>query len=554
MLQTQILDVPEVRLMSDGSGLFSGHDFSYGDYSEETIRQAKDLVKKFGDYIYKNLGYKGIFGLDLIVNKKEGKVYPIECNPRFTDAFPLISEIHSKNGAIPMDVFHILEHMNVPYKIKVDEISKSYEVKTPASQILLQTKTDDWTKVTDDLKAGVYRINQHKVHRKKQENSRSTRDVFSSGVIPFKSGSLPRAFISYLRPGYRFEHLKSADEFLITEGVPFKDTVFKGSARVLRLIFAKSILEKPKTLTEETKEVIGEVYNKLSLQKTEAQILLSDFLGLNVAEIPNDEYLKKAEKLSPDIVNLIGNNTHFGFVRPNKIGWGVNISEADPIKLVRAKKLQKHLKNWLFNMDKYGLSIEIKDPLLSKDYLLWFKKYYDLLSSKEKANIKINPLWLDYKKIMGKNVGGIFLYKGKKLLGGNLFIKDETNITVCYGILEKIKEPNWSLGALTDFLCIKYAKELKYKRIGFGTDNNLYGYHLSTGLLQYKLNLGLIPYWKDTAEIYSTKFINVEKFAGTIAFLGIKEGKNIFYVLNKTEAENNLKLNTDMEMITEELP
>ena len=521
-IQTQILDVSDVRDTSEGSGLFSGHDFSYGNFNDDLNEQAAVIAKKFGEYIYKKLGYKGIFGMDLITNTEEGRVYPIECNPRYTDAFPLISQIHNKAGAIPMDVFHILEHMGVDYQIDVDEISKSYKTDSCASQIILETKTNDWTEITGDVKAGVY----------KTENSGS---------------------ISYLRPGYRYEHLLSSNEFLVTEGVPFKGTALKGGSRILRLIFPNGILEKPKQLLPKTKQVINLVYEKLGLIKTKPRILVKDFLGLLTAEIPESEYVSDAIGLGADVVNLEYPDENFGYVRPAKIGWGMDITKNDPITCVRAKKLQKHLKTWLNNMDKYGLKYEVKDDLSSKDFILWFEKYKSLLSSKEKANIKINPLWITYKKKTGKKVGGIFLYKDNKFLGGNVFTVSGDKLTVCYGVVERLKIPNWSFGAIIDFLCMKYAKEKGFKRIGFGQDNNLYGHHLSIGLLQYKLNLGLVPHIKDTGTVYTTRFITKDKFKNEIVFLGIKDKKNVFYILKKKSDSEVVKLNTDIEVVRDDI-
>jgi len=524
-IQTQILDIPEVRNTKDGSGLFCGHDFSFGNFSDELNNKAKNIAKKFGEYIYKNLDYKGIFGLDLITNTESGECNVIECNPRYTDAFPLISELYAKEDAVPMDVFHILEHMNTPYEIDVDEISESYKNIPPASQIILETKTEDWTKVNGNVKAGVYNINQ-------------TQNDSGNGIT-----------ISYLRPGYRFEHLQNADEFLVTEGVPMPGAVFQGGSRILRLIFAKSILANTKELTTDANEVVDQVYKLVGLEKSEPKVLIDKFLDLRVAEIEDVKYYNRASELDADMVNLVGEYSDFGYIRPNKISWGAEIKSDDPFSQLKAKRLKKHLKYWLSNLTNFGLTYEVIDNLSSKEYALWFTTYLKLLSSKEKANIKISKQWLSYKQKTGKKVGAVFLYKGKIFLGGNLFIYTDTGFTVAYGIVEKIKNPNWSLGAVVDFLSLKKGMEFGYKKIGFGQDNNLYGYHLSPGLLQYKLNFGLIPHAKDTTPIYSTKFINYKKFADTIAFLGIKDGENVFYVLKKKGTKEELELNTDLDVI-----
>lgn len=527
-IQTQILDIKEVRTVDEGSGLFSGHDFGFGSYNDDLNNQAKYIAKKFGEYIYNNLGYKGIFGLDLITNVENGKVYPVECNPRYTDAFPLISEIQNDYNAIPMDVFHIFELLGVDYSINVGRVSDSYKRNIPVSQIILETKTNSWTKVKGDLKAGIYRINH-----------------------PINNGS--QIGISYTRPGYRFEQLNSSSEFLVTEGVPFRGQTFKGGSRILRLIFKNSILKDYKVLTDDAKAVINNVYKDLSLLEIKPAVEIKDFLGLRTAQLPEHDYLDLAIEKGAEVINIEGIYPDFGYVRPEKISWGVSLGDDDPIRLVKAKRLRKHLKYWLNNMNKYGLSYEIKKELSGKEFGLWFDKYYKLLSSKEKANIKINPNWMDYKLSMGKKVGGIFIYYKNKFLGGNVFIHTDDKFTVCYGVVEKVKQPNWSLGAIIDFLSIKYAWDLGYKRVGFGQDNNLYGYHLSVGLIQYKLNLGLIPSYKDTNKMYTTRFINTKKFSDCVVFLSIKDGKDVFYVLEKGKLVSHLKLNTSLEIIYEDI-
>lgn len=237
-IQTQIQDIPDVRVLTEGSGLFCGHDWSFRQYPDKLQKQAKDIAKKFGEYIYKQ-GYRGIFGLDLLVDEKEEKVYPVECNPRFTDAFPVLSMMYQSKGLLPMDVFHVLEHLNVDYQYDIEGLSQKYDQPLEGAQIILETKTDKWTKAAGEVKAGIYRF------EGKQ--------------------------IQFVRDGYSYVHLQSENEFLVTEGVPFVGTVYKPGARVLRLVFKKAILKEAKELTDEAKEIIRQIYALVDLQPTESQ-------------------------------------------------------------------------------------------------------------------------------------------------------------------------------------------------------------------------------------------------------------------------------------------
>ena len=134
--QAQIIDLEAVGTnFKNRSGNHAGHDWSFHHYSPEIQVQADRLAKHFGQYIYKR-GYRGIFGLDLIITKN-GKVWPVECNPRETDAFPLISLLMMDKGLVPMDVFHNLELLGIDYQFDFDQLNQGYKQAFEASQVIL---------------------------------------------------------------------------------------------------------------------------------------------------------------------------------------------------------------------------------------------------------------------------------------------------------------------------------------------------------------------------------------------------------------------------------
>jgi hypothetical protein len=234
-LQAQIQDVPDVNNMEKGSGLYCGHDWVYLSGKPEILKQAKEIATKFGDYIF-NKGYKGIFGMDLLVNLEENKVYPVECNPRYTDCFPIISMNCLKTGLIPLDLYHILEHANPNYDLDTKEVSNDYGDLSPCSQLVLQTKTRDFTRIDGEINAGVYSFN-------------------DSNEIQFERG------------GYRYEDLEKENEFLLTEGIPSKGTCFAPNGRIARLIFRRGVLGGKNILLPEISGVIANIYKMVNLTK-----------------------------------------------------------------------------------------------------------------------------------------------------------------------------------------------------------------------------------------------------------------------------------------------
>lgn len=234
VVQTQIVDVPEVIEISRGAGMFVGHDWSYRPYSEKVQEQAEMICRCFGEYLYQK-GYRGVFGLDLLVEKNTDLVYACECNPRFTGAFPVYSMMQLAQREIPFEAFHLLELLNLDYQMEIEVVQEKYRQTKQGSQIILHNLTPDWLEVGSELSAGVYHFN---------------------------NGNL-----EFLRPGFSFLDLQQKDEFVLTDGIPKKGALIKPYLRILKIIFGQSILAADgKKINQRSKEIISQVYHQLGFQ------------------------------------------------------------------------------------------------------------------------------------------------------------------------------------------------------------------------------------------------------------------------------------------------
>lgn len=233
IVQTQITDIGEVIDIKRGGGMFVGHDWSYRHYSEKIQNQARQIAKKFGEYLYQK-GYRGIFGIDLIVEDKTDKVYPCECNPRLTGAFPVYSMMQLKQGEPPFDIFHLLEHLNIDYQMDFPTVQQVYRQKKEGAHLILNNKTAEWLKIEGEIKAGVYR--------------------WTNGQLVF------------VRPGFSLLDIQEPDEFVLTDGVPFKGEIIKPNLRILKIIFPRKILTTDgKKIDERTQKIVELVYQCLKL-------------------------------------------------------------------------------------------------------------------------------------------------------------------------------------------------------------------------------------------------------------------------------------------------
>lgn len=209
-LQTQLIDIPESVRDYTGRGTFVGHDWGLRDWAPGTEETAVAIVKTFGDYLYKQ-GYKGIFGIDFIYDQAQEKIYPLECNPRFTGSFPMVSLLAMANGLPPFDLLHVLEFENIPARY-ANELFTDYQFKSDFSHILVMAH--GIKRMPVDLPVGIYRFDEE------------TQEV------------------SFVRPALLPWEIRDQNEFLVVDSVlPEGSTISQGATKLFKLIFPCSIAQ-----------------------------------------------------------------------------------------------------------------------------------------------------------------------------------------------------------------------------------------------------------------------------------------------------------------------
>ncbi len=210
-IQKQLIDIPEAINTTKWSWLFCWHDWSSCDYTTEVEQQAQDLGKKIGEKM-SQMGYKWIFGLDIIIDDETGEVYPIECNARFTGAFPMISDIDLRDWVIPMDILHICELLEIEYTINNKELQKDYRRKKEGSHIIISNKKEESIICTKDMKTGIYQIDWEQ--------------------------------ISFVKKASSYKDFTDDNQFLIIDGNPSLWKViywYKKESRIAHVLFPKGI-------------------------------------------------------------------------------------------------------------------------------------------------------------------------------------------------------------------------------------------------------------------------------------------------------------------------
>lgn len=233
--QLQLIDIPEVHSQAKGNGVFCGHDWSAAkkiptEHAEEMINYAK----KVGRYLTTE-GYRGVFGLDFLIDKKSGEVFPVEINPRLLGVYPTSTMVQQEVKEPPLLMFHVLEFVGTSYKPDIIRLNNLFKKPKSGAHIFLYAPFKPCK--LSPLNSGVYKI--------------------------------VKKDLVFVRPGFSLEHLLSAEEFLVVDGTVNKQRIMRkaGPLRMLRIVTKSGISAKNgRALNFLGQTVVRAVYKSLSPQ------------------------------------------------------------------------------------------------------------------------------------------------------------------------------------------------------------------------------------------------------------------------------------------------
>lgn len=172
-----------------------------GQHPDIVQHQAHEMATIVGSELASH-GYKGIFGIDLIINP-ENEVYAIEINARQTGYSAIISDMQLRNGKIPFMLLHALELGNFEYEVtNLDALPSSGSQNRPYSLLIINNPLSTDFELKEYIRPGVYKF----------ENSK----------------------LSFEKETYSIEKLKGEDRFLITSRYSPGDQIQPGK-RILRI-------------------------------------------------------------------------------------------------------------------------------------------------------------------------------------------------------------------------------------------------------------------------------------------------------------------------------
>jgi len=238
-IQKQLIDLPHCRDLAE-DGVFCGHVWDETRWPPYVTQKAQKQARAIGEHL-NALGYKGIFGIDFLIDSRHEQVYPVEINPRFTGAFPMLSMLHIKRMVIPMEVFHILEFLGVQYRIDLEELNWGYATPINGSHVLLFLLSEKNRKSISGLDAGLYEYNPD-------------------------NGSF-----FFVKEAFDYREIKNKRQFIITDGPPVRGGEAVGPCdalyRLCRLLFSHPVTGDDGVLETLARRAVDWAYKKMGISE-----------------------------------------------------------------------------------------------------------------------------------------------------------------------------------------------------------------------------------------------------------------------------------------------
>lgn len=156
-LMTELVGFKELTPYKGG---WCGNEIYPDAFSPQLRKKAAKYTQLFGNQLRKE-GYKGYFELDFLIDQDNGQIYLGELNPRVTGASSITNHAVFALADAPLFIFHIMEWMNVDYKLNVNAINRRWAKQVNIdgwSQLIIKHTEDTVEYISEAPKSGIYKM------------------------------------------------------------------------------------------------------------------------------------------------------------------------------------------------------------------------------------------------------------------------------------------------------------------------------------------------------------------------------------------------------------
>src|SRR5579862_2055579 len=181
-----------------------------------------------------SLGYRGLFGLDFVLDPMLSKAYAVDLNPRWQGSTAPLTLAECKAGRLPLAVADLACRIGLMSESDVLRHGDEFLRPVNVSHVSLRCPDSIWSEVTGTLRPGVYTL----------------------------SGGLKSCELAFAREGLRLTDLAAPDEILVAGGVPRPGTLLAPKSHALRFTSERRMTD--------VYQAAGKLYEALALDPKEA--------------------------------------------------------------------------------------------------------------------------------------------------------------------------------------------------------------------------------------------------------------------------------------------
>lgn len=145
-----------VKDIAPSKGSTVGNDFAFREMiTDQRKNEILQEIQKIGTAMQAQ-GFKGLFGVDLIINN-DG-IFVIEINARQPASIPFYTKLQIKAGQVPLSLLHLTAFLEIKNNLNAEEYSMQNLEPVDAAQVFLRNIEDRPFLVKSRLKTGVYKL------------------------------------------------------------------------------------------------------------------------------------------------------------------------------------------------------------------------------------------------------------------------------------------------------------------------------------------------------------------------------------------------------------
>jgi len=191
-------------------GMYCGNDYlATADLPSASVDDVVEQTARIGAWLT-SLGYRGLFGLDFVLDPASSRAYAVDLNPRWQGSTVPLTLAEYKAGRLPLAVADLACRLGLLSEAEVLRNRDEFLEPVRVSHVSLRCRESSWWRVTSALQPGIYSL---------------------SGEGDF------------LREGLRLNDLEGSGEMLVIGGVPRLGALLAPKSHALRFSSERQVMD-----------------------------------------------------------------------------------------------------------------------------------------------------------------------------------------------------------------------------------------------------------------------------------------------------------------------